>query len=116
MFPIVAVLPPLRSAERMELQTTIVEKFENLKHFKGVKGRSIVTDIPHFDRSKGFVPDYMHAVLLGVMLMLLNLWCNSKNHLEAYYLTKEAKAEILEIITPPDDVTRTPRKLTHLNN
>lgn len=118
-FPIVAELPPLRSAERMEIQTSIVEKFENLKHFKGVKGASAVTDIPHFDRSKGFVPDYMHAVLLGVMLMFLTLWTNSKNHLEPFYLSKDTRSQIdkiLETITPPDDVTRTPRKLSQLND
>lgn len=118
-FPIVPNKPVARSADRMEKQTAIVETYKNLKHFRGVKGNSIVTRIPYFDRSKGFVSDYMHAVLLGVMLMLLNLWCSSNNNLEDYYLPKEVRDEIdeiLEKIAPPDDVTRTPRKLSDLSD
>lgn len=89
-----------------------------MKHFKGVKGDAIVTQIPHFDRSKGFVPDYMHAVLLSVMLMLLTFWCSTTNHEREFYLRTDQRIEIdkiLEAISPPDDVTRTPRLLSDLN-
>lgn len=109
----------LRTAERMKSQTRIVEKYKKLKHFKGVKGKTVVTTIPHFDRAKGFITDYMHADLLGVMFMLLHLWCNPNNHEKDYYLRPEIRDEIDEIlqkIAPPDDVTRTPRKLSDLSN
>ncbi|XP_051157087.1 uncharacterized protein LOC127279036 [Leptopilina boulardi] len=118
-FPVTHEEPPLRTAERMENQTKVVEKHKRLKHFKGVKGASIVTSIPFFDRSRGFVADYMHAVLLGVHLMILNLWCDSKNHEKSYYLNKGKRDEIDEIlqsIMPPDDVTRTPRKLSNISD
>ncbi|XP_051166501.1 uncharacterized protein LOC127284848 [Leptopilina boulardi] len=118
-YPIVPEEPPLRSSERMEIQTAIVEKYENLKHFRGVKGRSVVTNIPYFNRSKGFPHDYMHSVLLGEMLALLTCWCNSNNHAEDFYLTKENRDEISEIlvkISPPDDVTRNLRSLLKLKD
>lgn len=116
-FPVDVDNSVLRSAERMQKQTEIVERYENLKHFKGVKGKSIVTNIPFFDRSIDFPPDYMHSVLLGVMLMFLTLWCNSSSHNEDYYLRKEQRDgidAILESIAPPEDITRTPRKLNQL--
>lgn len=116
-FPVDPSNPPLRSAERMEKQAEIADRFESLKHYKGVKGKSILTSIPHFDRSKGLPPDYLHSALLGVMLFLLNLWCSSKSHEKGYYLPRKERDEIdkiLESIAPPDNVTRIPRKLSKL--
>ena len=41
---------------------------------------------PQFDIVKGFVVDYMHTVLLGVVPQLLNLWLGKENKEEAYYI------------------------------
>lgn len=102
----------------MEIQTGIAERHQ-LKHFKGVKGKLIVTNIPFFDRTKGFVADYMYAVLLGVMLMLLTLWCDSSNREKDFYLNKETRDvidKILQSLAPPDEVTRTSRKLSNISD
>ena len=51
----------------------------NVEHVKGVKAISITATIPFFDIATSFVPDYMYAVLAGVVTMLMNMWFNSKN-------------------------------------
>ena len=40
--------------------------------------------LPIFTIRKGFVPDYMHGVLLGVVKALLMLWFNAGEH-RVYY-------------------------------
>lgn len=53
------------------------------------------------------------------MLMLINLWCSTSNSDQDYYLSKDQRDridEILESIAPPDDITRTPRKLSQLSD
>lgn len=102
----------------MQKQADIAERHRSLKHFKGMKGRSVVSNIPHFNMGTGFVPDYLHAILLGVMLMLISLWCSTSNHREDYYLSKTFRDEIdamLASILPPDTLTRKPRKLIYLS-
>lgn len=37
------------------------------RHYKGVKGPSILMNLLYFDLIWGFVVDYMHAILLGVI-------------------------------------------------
>ena len=61
---------------------------ENLSHVKGVKGPSITALIPHFDVAKSFVPDYMHAILLGSR-SLFSLWFDSKNKNRPFYIKKK---------------------------
>ena len=102
---------PARTADRMEIQANFAEKYDALLHFKGLKGKSVASEIPHFDMPKGFVPDHMHANLLG-MMMLLILWTSLSNHNEAYYLSKPLRDEIdkeLKSITPPDNISRAPK-------
>lgn len=53
----------------------------------GVKGISPLIAIKDYDLIRGTVIDYMHCVLLGVVLLLLNLWFDSHNHFENYYIT-----------------------------
>ena len=83
----------LRTKERMYVQAKVALN-NNLKHVCGVKGPSVVTLIPHFDMAESIVPDYMHSILLGVWRMLLDLWFNSKNKDEPYYITKLNRTEI----------------------
>lgn len=119
-FPVLEKDPPLRTDKRMKLQEEIVNKYEDqMSNFRGVKGESVVSKIPFFDRAKGFVPDYMHGVLLGVMSMLLFIWCSSSNYKEDYYLNPDVRKDIdkdLKATAPPDDVTRTPGLLSELSN
>ncbi|EFN79153.1 hypothetical protein EAI_17160, partial [Harpegnathos saltator] len=37
------------------------------RHYKGVKGPSILMNLLYFDLISGFVVDYMHAILLGMV-------------------------------------------------
>ena len=43
---------------------------------KGVKGFSWFMFVPKFDVIRGVAIDYMHSTLLGVVKMLLTLWCD----------------------------------------
>lgn len=53
---------------------------------KGVKSLSAFVALPHFDIGKGFVVDWMHAILLGVMKSLHSTWTSSQNRNEPFYL------------------------------
>lgn len=89
---------------------------EDLEHCKGVKGPSIAARIPYFDVSTAFVPDYMHTVLLGVMMMLLSLCFNPSNKDKDYYINKSIRREInllLKSIRPPDFIPRVPSNLSN---
>jgi hypothetical protein len=48
----------------------------------------------NFDMVNGFVVDYMHTALLGVLKTLTNKFLNSSNHLEQFYLNKDKALEI----------------------
>ena len=60
-----------------------------------------------------FVPDYMHAVILGVVKLLFQLWFSSKNHDKPFYIGLKLNqfTERLLRCKPPKEVTRTPQPL-----
>jgi len=62
-----------RTKERMRLQGEHAERTGE-KHVKGVKGKSVVEDIPLLDRSRCTLAEYMHCVLLGVTRHFSLLW------------------------------------------
>lgn len=67
----------------------VVKAVEMGKPEMCVKGPSVLSLIPGFDVATGFVPDYMHAVLLGVTKQFLtDIWLNSSNHKCNFYLGK----------------------------
>lgn len=78
-----------RTEQRMCLQAKRCLD-ENLEHVFGVKGPSIVTLLPYFDISRGFLPDHVHIFLLGIFRMLLDCFCNSSNKDEEYYIKKKS--------------------------
>ena len=43
----------------------------------GVKGMSLFYLLPNFDIISGFNPEYMHAILQGVVRQIVNLWFDS---------------------------------------
>ncbi|CAN7995241.1 unnamed protein product, partial [Ixodes pacificus] len=79
---------------------------------RGVKGPSIVMELPRFDIVAGFIPDYMHCACLGVLRQLFKLWLDSEHHLSAWYIgTRVASLnKLLLALCPPVEITRTPRK------
>ena len=84
-----------------------------LTAFIGVKGLSVVDMLPTFDTVNGFTPEYMHFVCQGVLRQLSNLWFNSSNHQEDFYLGRQVDIvdARLKAICPPSEVTRAPRSI-----
>lgn len=80
----------------------------------GVKGPSMLSLIPLFDLVKGFFPDYMHSVLLGVVRQMISLWFDSSNHSKPFYLGRHVQHidSLLLAMKPPSEVKRLPRSLT----
>ncbi|KAH9360343.1 hypothetical protein HPB48_019562 [Haemaphysalis longicornis] len=79
---------------------------------KGVTGPCLAMTLPRFDVVDVFIPDYQHCACLGVMRQLLKLWLKSKHHKCDWYIgtrTSELNSLLLAI-TPPTEITRTPRK------
>jgi hypothetical protein len=79
----------------------------------GFKGISPLVGFPEFNVIEGFAIDYMHCVLLGVMKLLLELWLNSCNHFEDYYigLRRIDIDQRLLNINPPRNISRNPRSI-----
>jgi len=48
---------------------------------EGVKGYSLLSELPFIDMVWSFPYEYMHGLLFGVVLQLKNLWKNKKNNL-----------------------------------
>ncbi|GBN35492.1 hypothetical protein AVEN_110229-1, partial [Araneus ventricosus] len=66
-------LPQLRSHDQTVEDASVATEKSN--PFKGVKGPSLLMKLyPHFDLINGFIPDFMHAVLLGVTRQIVNIW------------------------------------------
>ena len=107
--------PRLRTEERMIKQARKAIN-NNLEHVKGVKAVSVTAMIPLFDVATSFVPDYMNAVLSGVVTMLMDLWFHPKNRNQEFYIKKAAR-EAMDIkikkIAPPDFIARIPRRLKY---
>jgi hypothetical protein len=80
----------------------------------GVKGPTMLSLIPSFDLVKGFFPDYMHSVLLGVVRQMISLWFDSSNHSKPFYLGRHVQHidRLLLAIKPPSEVKRLPRSVT----
>lgn len=76
----------------------------------GVKGFSELDALPTFNTVDGFTPEYMHSVCQGVVRQLCNMWLDSSNHEEAYYLGRRVEEldERLMAISPPSEITRSP--------
>ncbi|OXA41144.1 hypothetical protein Fcan01_24097 [Folsomia candida] len=56
----------------------------------GIKTASCLLKLPSFNIIDGFVFDYMHTVLLGVVRMLTFAWTDSKNHNKPFYIGSKA--------------------------
>lgn len=82
-------------------------------HLYGSTGLSIMCKFKHFNVVHGFALDYMHALLLGTMKRLANLWLDSTSSKEAYYigLSIDRLNMRLADITLPSGF-RTPRSLS----
>lgn len=81
---------------------------------QGVKKMSCMLAAKDFDLIFSFSVDYMHCVLLGIMKKMLNLWLDTSNHKEPYYIEKKyqiALSKRLLNIKPISDIIRKPRSI-----
>ena len=83
------------------------------KRVKGFKGVSGLASIHSFDLVDGIVPDYMHAVLLGVTSTLMFKWFSPTQSNKSYFVGKHLKeiSRRLQNIKPPASIERLPRDL-----
>ena len=70
--------------------------------------------VPKFDIIRGVAIDYMYSTLLGVVKMLLTLWCDKTYRSEPWSITSRMKQveDRFMKINPPSCVTRLPRSLS----
>lgn len=83
---------------------------------RGVKGPSPLINLPYFYVVWGFVPDYMHAVLLGVSRQLTRLLVDTSSSTQPYYVGSPATLRAIDArivsIQPPHLITRLSRGLS----
>lgn len=80
----------------------------------GIKSMSCMVAADAFDVIEGFSIDYLHFGLLGVVKKHMDLWTNSKNHTEPYYISKKRQVELsnrIVRISPLAEITRKPRSI-----
>ncbi|OXA47897.1 hypothetical protein Fcan01_17480 [Folsomia candida] len=84
-------------------------------HF-GIKLASPLINLKNFDIVGGFVFDYMHTVLLGVVRTFAFAWTESKNHSEPFYIGTKAQ-EINQRIAKckiPHECSRSMREIKEM--
>ncbi|KAG4065775.1 hypothetical protein HA402_012453 [Bradysia odoriphaga] len=84
----------------------------------GVIGVSPVIGFKDFDLIRGTVIDYLHCLLEGVTSLVADLWFDSKNHREPYYVTPRSQAFVeknLSCITPMKTFSIKPRPVADKN-
>lgn len=88
--------------------------FETQSTVHDVKGPTRLSKLESFDLICGNAVDYVHSVLLGVMLLLKFLWFSTEFSRHPFSMTK-GTCEIdkrLKDILPPSYLTRYPRSVT----
>ena len=100
----------LRTGRRMQVQA---QKTLDLgrNHVKGVKGSSVISDLPHLDLGTCLLPEYMHSVLLGVGRQFVDLWIAKRG---PWNIKKDIEKidDFLLSIRPPHFFNRMPRQIT----
>lgn len=83
----------------------------------GVRGITPLIEIPNFDVSSCTPVDFMHAVCLGSVKYLTEIWFGSKNNKMDYYLGLKTKLinKRLTQINPYSEISRYPREITERN-
>ncbi|KAK3920378.1 Halomucin [Frankliniella fusca] len=105
-------LGPLRTARNHRLDTIEYNRVPRARnfHIQGVKGTAALLVLPVFNIIDSFVPDYLHAVLLGVVETMVEHWTSVPGQ---WYIGNDEKIDdidrVLLTIKPPCEITRTPR-------
>lgn len=108
---------PRTLAQHRRDTRTYMERPRNRNYdVNGINAPAALLTLPVFNVAESFVPDYLHAVLLGVVkTMFCQFWTKSCGPVQKpYYLSAAKLAQINEVflnIKPPCEITRTPRSL-----
>lgn len=92
----------------------LLQCYISSKQSYGVKHLSCVTAAVNVDLVNSFSIDYLHCVLLGVTRKHLDLFLNSNNNKEHFYITtrkQDAMNKRLISIKPPLEIGRKPRSI-----
>ena len=107
---------PLRTSYETNI---ICDNFDHLTpdDRKGIKGLSPLSRLGRFDIIRSCPPDYLHAVLLGVMKKLLKMWIRTSFHRKPWYIGNQLNAfdAALMEMTPNNDIKRCPRTIKDLD-
>ncbi|XP_051797007.1 uncharacterized protein LOC127531520 isoform X1 [Acanthochromis polyacanthus] len=100
-----------RSKEMFEENARQAERSDDTQN--GVKGRSLLSNLPLFDIVLGFVPDYMHSVLVGVCKQLVCLWLDEVNATKVWYVGQHISQMDSRLLSlkPPLEIGRSSRSL-----
>lgn len=126
--PGISITPPdkkksfvryIKGTYKYRTHDDIVGIYSQLKNkseaIAGVQSMSCLIAAPDFDLIEGFSIDYMHCVLIGIMKKLLDLWYETKNHTQPYYINKKNQTilnnRLLKIKTI-FEIVRKPRALS----
>lgn len=105
------IIGELRDARQLEAnaESAVLQN----KPVNGVKGYSLLLLLQIFDIIRSFVPDYMHAVLLGVVRAICELWLNSKYSNSPWYigLRSNEVSQRLMSMKPTSEISRTPSSI-----
>lgn len=86
------------------------------ERLNGIIGPSPLLELDSFDFIRSFVPDYMHAVCLGVIRYFLLLWLTSSSKLG---WSIKCKIDILNVrmkaVKPPYEISRCPRTVDNIS-
>lgn len=84
-----------RKEENLRTHEDFIETYEKLNKssnsVNGIKTISCLVGAEDFDLVNGFAIDYMYCVLLGIMGKMFDLWLNSSNHKNDYYISPKFK-------------------------
>lgn len=88
---------------------------ENIS-INGIKGVSLLMLLPTFNIAASFSPEYMHAVLLGVVKYFFFMWFDSKYYQCRWYIGSKKLIfnDRLLNICPLCELTRTPRAIENM--
>lgn len=95
---------------RKDMETSFAED----RIVNGVKSISPLYALEGFDLVFGFTLDYMHACLLGVARALANLWFESSNHTQPFYIGLQINEvdKRLKALKPPSNISRLHRPIS----
>ncbi|CAG5100612.1 Protein of unknown function [Cotesia congregata] len=104
---------PFGDGRRTHEDTLLHAKASEKKDKKGIKGVSVLCDIPNYDIIKNLDTDWMHCVGLGVCHQFAGLWFDSCNSSEKFYFGNKI-AEFDKYITsfsPTSEISSIPQPL-----